>query len=113
MSKLPQPRPPMIRLLTCLVLVLPALAFADDQPKAPKAKKPEGPLAEARQRWLRGNYEEARAQYEKLLADEKDGPAAAIGLARTWLSEGEHEKALAAVEAALRRGGKNPDLLAA
>ena len=29
----------MIRLLTCLLLALPA--FADDEPKAPKAKKPD------------------------------------------------------------------------
>ena len=48
----------------------------DEEPKT-KAKKPEGPLAEARQRWLRGNYEEARAQFEKLLTEEKQGPAAA------------------------------------
>jgi tetratricopeptide (TPR) repeat protein len=103
----------MFRLLICLLLALPCLARADDEPKTRKAKQPEGPLAEARQRWLRGNYEEARAQYEKLLGDEKQSAAAAVGIARTWLSEGDHPKALAAVEEALKKDGKNPDLLAA
>ena len=103
----------MSRLLACLALALPCLAAAQDGPKAPKAKKPDGPLAEARQRWLRGNYEEARDQYQKLLADDTHRAAAAIGLARTWLSEGEHDKALAAIEDALKGDDKNPDLLAA
>ena len=71
------------------------------------------PLAEARQRWLRGNYEEARAGYEKLLSDEKQRATAAIGIARTWVSEGQDDKALAAVEDALKKDAKNPDLLAA
>ena len=75
-------------------------------------KKPTGPLAEARQRWLRGNLEEARAGYEKLLDDEKTRPAAAISLSRTWLSEGNHEKALAAIEGAIKKDEKNADLLA-
>ena len=103
----------MIRLLTSLFLFLPCLAFADDEPKTPKAKTPDTPLAEARQRWLRGNYEEARAQYEKLLDDEKTRSAAAIGVARTWLSEGNHDKALAALNEAVQKDGKSPDLLAA
>ena len=103
----------MIRLLTCLFLALPCLAIADEEPKTPKAKPPETPLAEARQRWLRGNYEEARALYEKLLTDEASRAAAVIGVARTWLSEGDYAKALDAIDEALRKDEKNPDLLAA
>src|SRR5262245_57932644 len=107
------PRPPMIRLLTSLLLFLPCLAFADDDPKPPKAKTPDTPIGEARQRWLRGNFDEARDQYEKLLGDEKTRIAAAIGIARTWLGEGNHDKALAALNEALRKDDKSPDLLAA
>jgi tetratricopeptide (TPR) repeat protein len=103
----------MSRLFALFLFALPCLALAQDEPKTPKAKKPEGPLAEARQRWLRGNYEEARAQYEKLLADDKHRAQAAVGIARTWLEEGEHSKALAAIEDALPKDAKNPDLLAA
>src|SRR5215213_7262855 len=103
----------MLRLLTVLFLSLPCLAWANDEPKAPKSKKPEGPLAEARQRWLRGNYDEARAAYEKLLADEKLRPAAAVGVARAFQSVGEDTKALAALEVALKADEKNADLLAA
>jgi tetratricopeptide (TPR) repeat protein len=103
----------MTRLLAFLVLALPCLALADDEPKTPKARKPEGPLAEARQRWLRGNYEEARAAYEKLLDDEKLRGAAAIGVARTFQSVGDEGKSLEVIEAALKKDDKDPNLLAA
>jgi tetratricopeptide (TPR) repeat protein len=103
----------MIRLIAFLFLFLPCLALADDEPKAAKAKKPEGPLAEAHQRWLRGNYEEARAAYEKLLGDDKLRAKAAVGVARTYQSVGEDGKALGAIEAALKQDEKDPDLLAA
>jgi tetratricopeptide (TPR) repeat protein len=101
----------MTRLLAVLFLVLPALALADDEKS--KVKKPEGPLAEAKQRWLRGNYEEARAQYEKLLADDALRPQAAIGIARTYLSVGDEAKALAALNEAVEKDAKSADLLAA
>jgi tetratricopeptide (TPR) repeat protein len=100
----------MTRLLACFFLALPCLALADDKAKP---KKPEGPLAEARQRWLRGNYEEARDQYEKLLGDEKTRAAAAIGIARTWVSEGNHTKAVSTLDDAIKKEDKNADLLAA
>ena len=103
----------MIRLLAFLFLALPCLAWADDEPKTPKSKKPEGPLAEARQRLLRGNYDEARAAYEKLLADDKLKAAVTIGLARAHQSTGEDTKALSALEDALKADEKNADLLAA
>ena len=108
------PSPPMIRLLACLFLSSsPASPSPTTSRRRRRPRSRRRPLAEARQRWLRGNYEEARAQYEKLLADEKTRAAAAIGVARTWLSEGEHAKALAAIDEAIRKDEKNPDLLAA
>ncbi len=99
----------MFRLFAFVLLAIPTCAFAQD--KLPK--KPTGPLAEAKQRWLRGNNEEARAAYEKLLGDEKTRTAAAIGLARTWLSEGQHDKARGALDEAIKKDDKNADLLAA
>jgi cellulose synthase operon protein C len=101
----------MLRFFCCLFLALPCLA--DDEPKTPKAKKPDTPLAEARQRWLRGNYDEARAQYEKLLDDEKARAAAAVGLARTFQSVGDDAKALTALEDAIKKDAKDTNLLAA
>jgi tetratricopeptide (TPR) repeat protein len=69
-------------------------------------------LAEARQRWLRGNYEEARAKYQVLLKDARSESAAAVGLSRCWQSEGEYDKALAAVDAALKDHPQDGALLA-
>jgi cellulose synthase operon protein C len=102
----------MIRLLACLILGLPGLALAADE-KVPKPKKPEGPLSDARRLWLRGNYEEARAAYQKLLDDEKLRAQAAIGVARTFVSVGNPEKALTALDDALKADATDPDLLAA
>src|SRR5262245_12059517 len=73
----------------------------------------EGPtLKEARQRLLRGNYEEAREAFEELAKDDKARVAAAIGLSKCCQSKGEYDKALEAVEAALKDEAKSPDLLA-
>lgn len=75
--------------------------------------KPKGPVAEARLRWLKGNLAEARDLYaEKAKEDEKLAVSAAIGIARTWLSEGEYEKARETLEAALKKNDANADLLA-
>src|SRR5438067_2378181 len=67
-------------------------------------------LKEARQRWLHGNYEEARALYEELGRDAKDQEAAAIGLSPAWQSEGEYDKALEVVSGALRSHASSADL---
>jgi tetratricopeptide (TPR) repeat protein len=61
----------------------------------------EAALKEARQRWLRGNYEEARAQYEALSKEARYKAVAAIGLSRIAQSEGDYDKALASVDATL------------
>src|SRR5258707_5098 len=92
----------MKHLCSCLLalgLVVPAFA--------------EGPtLKDARQRWLRGNYEEAEALYETLAKDAKLKPAATIGLSRVLQSQGEYDKALDVVDAALKDSPEHADLLA-
>jgi tetratricopeptide (TPR) repeat protein len=69
-----------------------------------------GTLPEARQRWLHGNYEEARSLYETLARDGKQQISATLGLSRTWESQGEYDKALQVIEAALADNAKNADL---
>ena len=64
--------------------------------------------AEARLRWLKGNYAEARELYRELA-----GPAAACGVARTHVSEGDFDKALKILDEALVKSEDDPDLLAA
>jgi tetratricopeptide (TPR) repeat protein len=64
--------------------------------------------AEARKRWLHGNTAEARSLYEAL----PDGPQKAIGLSRTWESDGEYDKAAAVIDAALKTSADDADLLA-
>jgi tetratricopeptide (TPR) repeat protein len=86
-----------------LTLVSVSPLFAADAPT----------LTTARQRWLRGNYAEARSQYEALAKDPKLMSAALIGVSRCWQSEGEYDKATAALEAALKaQPGGSADLLA-
>jgi tetratricopeptide (TPR) repeat protein len=69
-------------------------------------------LKEARTRWLHGNYGEAREQFEMLGKDAKLRPAATVGLSRALESEGEYDKALEVVEAALKDAPKDAALLA-
>src|SRR5262245_1523799 len=68
--------------------------------------------AEARERWLRGNYEEARADYEALAKEPAHKAAAAVGLSRVLQSQGQYEQALAAVEAGLAGAPKDATVLA-
>jgi tetratricopeptide (TPR) repeat protein len=71
----------------------------------------EGPtLKEARQRWLHGNYEEARALYEEIARDAKARATATVGLSRCLESKGEYDQALEAIDAALRERPKDVDL---
>jgi cellulose synthase operon protein C len=70
------------------------------------------PLDEARERWLRGNYEEARSDYEALAKDPATKVTAAIGLSRALQSLGQHDQALAAVDAALTTSPQDANLLA-
>jgi cellulose synthase operon protein C len=68
--------------------------------------------AEARERWLHGNYEEARADYEALTKDPQNKIPATIGLSRTLQSLGQYDAALSTVEAALIDSPKDANLLA-
>ena len=77
----------------------------------------EAALKEARQRWLHGNYEEARELYQAAAKDTQQHDAAIIGVSRSWESQGEYDKAaprykraLAMLERAL--GPKHPDVVA-
>ncbi|MFL5245430.1 MAG: tetratricopeptide repeat protein [Gemmataceae bacterium] len=69
-------------------------------------------LAEARKRWLHGNYDEARKLYEGLAKDEKSKTAAMIGLSRALQSQGHYDKAEALIADAVRDQPKEADLLA-
>ena len=73
---------------------------------------PAASLNEARTRLLKGNYEEAQGDYEDLLKAGKDVGPASIGLSRALASQGEYDKAMAAVDAALVKLPKDEDLLA-
>src|ERR1043166_3872338 len=88
-------------LYACLFLLSVGVAAAD------------GPsLPSARQRWLRGNYDEARGQYEELAKNPAHRVAATVGLSQTWQSQGEYDKALAVLDTALRDLPKETNILA-
>ncbi|OWK40621.1 tetratricopeptide repeat protein [Fimbriiglobus ruber] len=93
--------------------VSPTRTTAEDKKAAP-GKKPPGPLAEARQRLLKGNYEEAREAYEEVATKKAAAkPGAAIGISRTFRAVGEYDKALAALDAAVKEFPDDPDVTAA
>ncbi len=84
-----------------LFLTLPSLVRAD------------GPtLQEARQRWLRGNYEEAVELYTDLAKDTKNRVPATVGLSRALQSKGEYDRALDVLDATLKDSPKDADLSA-
>jgi tetratricopeptide (TPR) repeat protein len=90
-----------IHLRACLVLLV-AASLTHAAPT----------LQEGRQRWLKGNYEEAQGIFEELLKDAKNRAAASVGLSRALQSQGEYDKALSAVESALKDVPKDANLLA-
>jgi tetratricopeptide (TPR) repeat protein len=70
----------------------------------------DGPdLREARKRWLTGDYPRARALYQEAARLPASREAGAIGVSRTWQSEGAYDKALGAIDAAL---ASSPDAVA-
>ena len=63
----------------------------------------DGPtLKQARQRWLHGNYREARDLYLELARRGGQAEAVAIGLSRTWQSQGKYDKTLEVTDQALK-----------
>src|SRR5947209_11137128 len=69
-------------------------------------------LAEARQRLLGGNYEEARGLYEELAKDAKTKGPATLGMSKAYQALGEYDLALVTVEDALKTAPKDDALLA-
>lgn len=69
-------------------------------------------LKDARLRWLKGNYEEARTKYLALAKDAKQRVPAAIGLSKTWESQGKHDEAIKSIETPLKQEPKSAALLA-
>ncbi len=69
-------------------------------------------LHDARLRWLKGDYEEAIALYEDLAKNPRTRTDAIVGQSRALESVGEDDRALDAVEAALKEAPKEPKLLA-
>jgi tetratricopeptide (TPR) repeat protein len=108
----------MRRLLSLLIALLPLTAPAAAQTPEPKKpaepKKSSGPLAEARQRLLRGNYAEAREAFQKAAeADPKLTPPAMAGVAESYRLVGEYDRAVETLTEALKRVPNNPTLHAA
>lgn len=90
------------------------MIFSGLSPLLAQADKPAlpNPLAEARTRLLKGNYDEARSGFEQFLKDGTHGPAAAVGIARCWRATGEYDKAHKALDQALTQHAGHPVLLA-
>jgi tetratricopeptide (TPR) repeat protein len=91
-----------MRSLWCACLLLPLAAAATSA----------ADLKDARLRWLKGNYEEAQADYEELLKNARLRSPASVGLSKALASQGEYDKALAVVNKALAALPKDADLLA-
>jgi tetratricopeptide (TPR) repeat protein len=69
-------------------------------------------LAEARSRWLHGNYQEAEAIYRTLANTTKEHIAAVIGISHCLQSQGEYDRARELIETSVRADSQNADLLA-
>lgn len=79
----------------------------------PTALEAGGTLEDARKSWLRGNYIEAREQYEALTKNAKTRPAALLGVSKSYQSEGKYDLAQKVIEEALKKDlDADPHLLA-
>lgn len=86
--------------LSCLLLIVLSAPPAD------------AGLKEARQRLLKGNYEEARILYKQLATVPAQKAPAVIGLTKVAQSQGNYDEALTAIDDAVRSDAGNADLLA-
>ena len=108
--------PPPVRGQHCLLVfsfALPCLAFADDEPKTPKAKKPEGPLAEASSAGCAATTKRPGPITRNCSTKRNSAGRAAIGIARTWQRSAMTPRRSAAIEDAIKKDEKNANLLAA
>ena len=97
-----------------LILVAPARPMLGQKAEPKKAAKEKLALADARRLLLKGNYDEARAEYERQAkADATLAPFAAVGIAATHRMSGEYDKALTVLNDAVKATANNADLLAA
>jgi tetratricopeptide (TPR) repeat protein len=84
------------------------------QKKSKSKEKPKTPLSEARERWLRGNFDEAMEQYQKLLDEPNSKVAATIGIARVQQSQGDYPQARETIQKLLKEEAfaNRPELMA-
>jgi tetratricopeptide (TPR) repeat protein len=68
--------------------------------------------AQARQCWLRGDYEKAAKLYQQLAQSSAGRDAATIGLSRAWQSQGKYDQSLAVIDARAQQTPANADLQA-
>src|SRR5947209_855604 len=68
-------------------------------------------LKDARKSLLRGDYVEARELYEVAAKDPKSRVPAVIGISKAFESQGQYDKALDAIDGALKSTPKDGDLL--
>src|SRR4051794_23812145 len=68
-------------------------------------------LKDARKSLLRGDYVEARELYEAVAKDPKSRITATIGISKALESQGHYDKALQAIDDALKSAPKDGDLL--
>lgn len=88
-------------------LIVPSLISTQPMPLA------KTPLSPARALLMKGNYAEARAEFEKMSHDPKHGPTAVVGIATSWRQEGKRDQARAVLDDGLKRFEGNAELLAA
>ena len=69
-------------------------------------------LQDAQKRLWHGNYAEARGLFEAVAKQPQHKVAAAIGVSRTWQSQGDYDKAEGVLELALKELPASADLLA-
>jgi cellulose synthase operon protein C len=102
---------PLLLLLSLFAQGMPLAAGAAG-PFSRSTADPAGRLSEARERWLRGNYEEALVLYQELARNGPQTVPAVLGISRSLQSKGEYDQALSVVESAIAEKPDDPELQA-